>query len=103
MSPKLTKLDAVRLALDAGHDNTKEAIPWIKDEFQLDVPEATFNSYQSSIKSGTKAKKEESFESLHEQLRKGNLDIADAMMTVRELVTLFGAETMKRLVDVFDV
>ena len=37
VSPQITRKEAVRLALDAGHDNTKEAIPWIKDEFNLDI------------------------------------------------------------------
>src|SRR5947209_1362978 len=74
---KMKKLEAVRLALESGRDNTKEGVAWIKHEFDLDIHDATFNNYKSTLKN--KAKKDEDLETLGEILRRGNLNLVDVL------------------------
>jgi hypothetical protein len=96
---KMTKFEAVKQALAGGRDSAREAMPWIKEQFDLDINEPTFNSYKSSIKN--KARKEQEPEPQGEGF-KGEVDPLEAARAVKELVEKYGAKTVKGLADLFD-
>jgi len=107
---KISKADAVRAALKAGHDMPQAASEYIKTTFGLDVAPQVVSTYKSidNKRKGKKVRKKADPSSAlvskpaTKTASNGHLaNPADLARGVKSLVEQFGAEAVKDMTKVF--
>jgi hypothetical protein len=103
---KMTKADAVRAAIKAGHDMPQAASEYIKTSYGLEVTPQQFSTYKSleNKRGGKKARKAQATAS---PVPKATQTVhasnpADLARGVKSLVETFGADAVKGMVGVFE-
>src|SRR4051812_28932652 len=102
---KITKTEAVRLALDAGKDKPIDGVNWIKAEHGIDITPQQFSTVKSNLKAkggnGTGARKP-SKPLGGGPVGNGFVGAAEAAAAVKELCNQIGAEQVKKLAGLFE-
>ncbi len=111
----VSKSDAARAALDAGHAGPQEAIAFIKKNFGIDMSPQHFSAVKSIVKkkeaeaagASTKAASPKAKSSAIEGYlappprshTKPDADLLDAMESMKPLIAQYGSDKVKRIVD----
>jgi hypothetical protein len=115
----VSQSDAARAALDAGYDKPAEAVVYIKDRFGIDMNPQYFSAVKSRVMSNEEAPRKasapatkakpgrkpgpaaiEGYVAPPEKPRTaGEPDVLLALEGVKELVNQFGADKVRRMVD----
>lgn len=95
---KVSGMEAVRQALAAGVDKPKEAVEYIKAKYGLDMKPQMFSSYKSNVQK--KALGVRPGGGGKRPLPGGIMGLADSFTSLRALVSQYGADEVRRLIDV---
>jgi hypothetical protein len=112
------KSEAARQAIDAGYDKPANALPWIKETFGIEIGGQHFSAIKSQYlkkqaaapktepaKRGRKPKAAAAVANGYvappeKPMAAGEPDLLLALEGVKELVSQFGADRVKRMVDI---
>jgi hypothetical protein len=102
----ITKAAAARAAIDAGHDNPQQAIAYIKKTFGLDMGAQHFSAVKSQLKKkggatkGVRARRPlDGYLAPPKIEATGEGDLLDALAAMKPLIAHFGADKVKKMVD----
>jgi hypothetical protein len=100
---KITKTEAVKRAVAAGHDAPAEGVIYIKRQFGLDVTNQQFSTYKSKAKTegGTSSSGRTRRAVGTQSTSSHGLVAIDDLEAAKALVAKVGVEQAKRLVGLF--
>lgn len=106
---------AVRDAIAKGIESPAEIVGYLKSQFGIDTTKQMVSSYKSKLKARNNAGTEQGATSKHEpehrpkassSVRKstvnGDGDLLDALASMKPLIAQFGAEKVKKMVDLLE-
>jgi hypothetical protein len=120
-TPTVSKAEAVRIALSEGLESPGDIHDFIKARFGHDIPNQTISSYKAQEKA-RQAKKAEAVAPVAEPAKRGRkpkaavaapvqpvaaqkpvangqLDLLDALTAMKPLIAQYGADQVKKMVD----
>ncbi|WP_165253216.1 hypothetical protein [Paludisphaera soli] len=105
-SPAISKAQAVRNALGEGLEDLGDIEGFVKSRHGIDIPRQMISAYKAMEKKRAEKKsdpkrKPRSGEPAapRKSLRSGEMDVLEVLEAMKPLVEAFGAEKVKRLVD----
>lgn len=109
--PVTSKADAIRAALAAGFEGPQEGTAFIRKEFGIEIGTQHFSAVKSQLKSrgpgsgrrgrpkGSKNRTIEGYLAPPRAPLPANADLIDVMESIKPLIAQYGAERVKRIVD----
>jgi hypothetical protein len=102
----VSKAAAARAAIDAGHDNPQQAVAYIKKTFGIDMGAQHFSAVKSQLRKKEGATKNEprrkpldGYLAPPKIEATGEGDLFDALAAMKPLIAQFGADKVKKMVD----
>jgi hypothetical protein len=111
----VSQSDAARAALDAGYEKPAQAVEYIKTKFGIDMNPQYFSAIKTRTKSAPVAAKAEPAKrgrkprevaplaaqpvAAPKPVANGQTDLLDALTAMKPLIAQYGAEQVKKMVD----
>jgi hypothetical protein len=99
----MTKMDAVRAALEQGVEKPTEGVAFIKDKFGLEISAQMFSAYKSHVrkKPGRRGRRGRRAATAAPGRQANNGSPIELARAVKQLVERFGADSVVQMAGVF--